>query len=331
MKKTIICAIAAAALSFSAVPFCASADTGHDYNAEEFADCIELADNEWSALLSGNYETVFIKPNDDHGVTVYPVERYPDNIQFRVSKTVDQNIIEDIIDSVGSGFELNCYMGTPTNEYNCTVYARDQQGKYCGIDTQTVKALYKALAEYASGFDYCHDIYTYTCGAAEYLTAYEPMEYDFSIEEKLEEYLESSSADATLVKCSEGEENIFGQEAGCDMFYVVPDEDVSAMEHFKLAVDIAENTGLHPHMAFPAGLDQTIGETRIDVSSSVDGDANDDNDLTLNDAVAVLQNIALPAKYPLTPQGRFNADCDGKAGISGGDALWIQMKDAGLI
>ena len=68
----------------------------------------------------------------------------------------------------------------------------------------------------------------------------------------------------------------------------------------------------------------------IDTFDYVDGDANDDSTLTLNDAVAVLQNIALPEKYPLTAQGRFNADCDGVDGVSGGDALWIQKQDAGI-
>ena len=103
------------------------------------------------------------------------------------------------------------------------------------------------------------------------------------------------------------------------------------MEHFELARDIAVKTGLHPHMVFPTELNQAISETIIDVSTSVNGDANEDSRLTLNDAVAVLQNIALPAKYSLTAQGKFNADCDGVNGISGGDALWIQMKDANLI
>ncbi len=67
-----------------------------------------------------------------------------------------------------------------------------------------------------------------------------------------------------------------------------------------------------------------------DMASILPGDANEDYLLTLNDAVAVLQYIALPKKYPLKPQGLINADCDGIEGISGGDALWIQKADAGL-
>ena len=62
----------------------------------------------------------------------------------------------------------------------------------------------------------------------------------------------------------------------------------------------------------------------------IKGDANGDGKLNLNDAVAILQYVALPAKYPLTGLRKINADCDGVDGISGGDALWVQQKDAGL-
>ena len=61
------------------------------------------------------------------------------------------------------------------------------------------------------------------------------------------------------------------------------------------------------------------------------GDANCDFRCDLNDEVAILQFLALPGKYPLTEQGRANADCDGVEGISGGDGLWISLKDAGLV
>ncbi|MBQ8961397.1 MAG: cellulase family glycosylhydrolase [Ruminococcus sp.] len=59
------------------------------------------------------------------------------------------------------------------------------------------------------------------------------------------------------------------------------------------------------------------------------GDANNDGTVNLNDAVAILQYAALPAKYPLA--NAANADVDGTDGVSGLDALVIQMVDAGLI
>lgn len=61
------------------------------------------------------------------------------------------------------------------------------------------------------------------------------------------------------------------------------------------------------------------------------GDANCNGKVDLSDAVAVLQYVALPAKYPLSEQGLKNAECDLVDGINGMDALQIQMHDAGLI
>ncbi|MBQ8959643.1 MAG: cellulase family glycosylhydrolase [Ruminococcus sp.] len=62
------------------------------------------------------------------------------------------------------------------------------------------------------------------------------------------------------------------------------------------------------------------------------GDANADGKLDLNDAVAILQYVSLPAKYPLSDEGMAAADCcDPGDGITGKDALAIQMLDSKLI
>ena len=63
------------------------------------------------------------------------------------------------------------------------------------------------------------------------------------------------------------------------------------------------------------------------------GDANTDGEVSLNDAVAILQSVALEAKYPLTAQGKLNADVvdNGTSGVNGTDALAIQMIDARLL
>ncbi|MBR2283655.1 MAG: leucine-rich repeat protein [Ruminococcus sp.] len=66
-------------------------------------------------------------------------------------------------------------------------------------------------------------------------------------------------------------------------------------------------------------------------TSSVSGDANCDKRVNMADAVAVLQCLANEVKYPLTEQGRTNADCDGNAGLTGQDAIAIQRFDAGEI
>ena len=63
------------------------------------------------------------------------------------------------------------------------------------------------------------------------------------------------------------------------------------------------------------------------------GDVNADGAVNLNDAVAILQYIALSAKYPLEVDALDAADvCDyGTSGINGNDALAIMMVDAVLL
>jgi len=67
------------------------------------------------------------------------------------------------------------------------------------------------------------------------------------------------------------------------------------------------------------------------IAVGVSGDANGDGKVNVADAVAVLQYVANKSKYSLTEQGEANADCDGVKGITGGDAKYIQMMDAGII
>ena len=67
------------------------------------------------------------------------------------------------------------------------------------------------------------------------------------------------------------------------------------------------------------------------VAATKSGDANEDGKITVADAVAILQYIANQTKYPLSPTGLANADCDGEVGITGGDATAVQKADAGIV
>ncbi|MBO4877268.1 MAG: beta-mannosidase [Ruminococcus sp.] len=85
----------------------------------------------------------------------------------------------------------------------------------------------------------------------------------------------------------------------------------------------------------PAEENTTVPVTTVSsTGSSSDtfyGDANLDKKITVADAVAVLQYIANQNKYALSEQALINADIDGEAGITGGDAITIQKVDAGLV
>lgn len=72
-------------------------------------------------------------------------------------------------------------------------------------------------------------------------------------------------------------------------------------------------------------------KTLTSESADIAGDANCDKKVTISDAVAVLQYVSNSEKYPLSSQGKKNADLDGSAGITGTDAITIQKIDAGII
>ena len=88
-----------------------------------------------------------------------------------------------------------------------------------------------------------------------------------------------------------------------------------------------------PVTTAPVPDDVTVPERTVFEDGGIVGDANVDGNVNLNDAVAILQNVALSTKYPLTEQGRINADVyeRGVWDVSGLDALSIQKYDAGLI
>ncbi|MDE6774738.1 MAG: hypothetical protein K2J37_00285, partial [Ruminococcus sp.] len=68
-----------------------------------------------------------------------------------------------------------------------------------------------------------------------------------------------------------------------------------------------------------------------DVSVTLAGDVNCDNEVSVADATLLLQYIGNGDKYKLSEQGKANADVDGESGISAVDALTIQMYDAGVV
>lgn len=69
----------------------------------------------------------------------------------------------------------------------------------------------------------------------------------------------------------------------------------------------------------------------IDDPDGIIGDANEDGEVTMADAAAILQYLGNQEKYKLTENGKRLADCDGTPGITAKDALVLQQFMAGLI
>lgn len=76
---------------------------------------------------------------------------------------------------------------------------------------------------------------------------------------------------------------------------------------------------------------KTTTTTTVSVTTLY-GDANCDGKITVADAIAIQLYIANKDKYPLTAQGRINADCNNVGdGITVNDALAIQKYDAKVL
>ncbi|MBR0142138.1 MAG: dockerin type I repeat-containing protein [Ruminococcus sp.] len=70
----------------------------------------------------------------------------------------------------------------------------------------------------------------------------------------------------------------------------------------------------------------------INSSSYLAGDANLDGNVTVSDAVRILQFLSNNEKYGLSSQAAENADVSGNSdGITAKDASAIQRYDAGII
>lgn len=82
------------------------------------------------------------------------------------------------------------------------------------------------------------------------------------------------------------------------------------------------------HPTSVAGTLPYVGNT----ASTVMGDVNNDNDVSLADSLAILQHLANENKYGLTGQMLLNADIvDRGEGVTPQDALAIQKIDAKVL
>jgi len=110
------------------------------------------------------------------------------------------------------------------------------------------------------------------------------------------------------------------------------DSEIVLMYYAKLITELpTDKFPVRATSAPPVPSTVSVTTAAASSESSLPGDANDDGKVNVADAVAVLQYIANKEKYPLTASGIAGADCDGVKGITGGDAIYIQKLDAGII
>ena len=115
-----------------------------------------------------------------------------------------------------------------------------------------------------------------------------------------------------------GEAAFFGCESLTDVYYNETEEEWEKI----YMVRNGSNTDL---------LNATIHFNSSENEQTAYGDANLDGNVTISDAVAILQYLANSEKFPLVGQALINADVDGVAGVTGKDATAIQLLDAGVV
>ena len=108
-------------------------------------------------------------------------------------------------------------------------------------------------------------------------------------------------------------------------------EDVTTAQKAAAASYMKENYGSYPEVFFQASAAEQPGAVVYSYEKEIDypaGDANCDEKVDIADAVAIMQYLSNPEKYPLSEKGYKNADIDGN-GVTGLDALAIQKIEAG--
>lgn len=308
----------------------ANASTPDDFHEENFADCIKLEDFEWLDSIS-YIDSMYLDTKDDESVTIYNVMRNPDIIYFTASFGTNGFELAERIQSVDKNLILDGGRQVINGKYTFFITMKDEQGKYGRISSKLAKELFQSLSDVAESFDYKFDQYVYTYTVYNYMTAYDSFDYDFSVEDKLRDYIEVNNLKAEIIKYAEGDTDVTGNTVYNDMIFVIPSEKLTPVEHYEFAKKIAEATGIRPHGVSPTGIDDyKISEKSIDVFNSVEGDSNCDGTVGMADAVFIMQSLANPDKYSLTEQGKFNADTN-YDGITNLDALSIQKRMLGLM
>lgn len=270
--------------------------------------------------------TAFLdKNNNSNKYAVYYVYQPKNMIQFSISEL-------DIPDLKEKLAEINTKISISeikqNDAYNGSLYnATDEEAK----------KICELLGDKVVSFKYTTDMYSY------FRSDTALTEYEYSTDEKvrssnlidfeevkakIEKYIEENNinADFTVEPYANSEHPV----EVCGNMKIKPKDDITPLEHFEMANDIYELTGLKLVYSVLESSSKSTKGTTLDLTNYLNGDSNCDKKQTIADAVAILQFLGNPDDYPLSELGAFNADSDCN-GITADDAVRIQQKDAGIL
>ncbi len=265
----------------------------------------------------------------DCNMTLLISETESSSLNFWVSADTDVEKIKKIITEIYP--EAIVYKGNRNDEKWIEICARgyedklafeEARNKYISLDD--TKKIYNEVSEITEikRFNYYNkSIEAIPC--THYLTAYYDLTMD-GVREEIDAYLAGNHRDWYI--------NHDYDPMNSHYFSVVPKEEASPLEHYNIANEIYKLTEMIPLSAsnnFEIGYGS--GDVSVDLHNNIKGDANDDGELNLADAVMIMQSVYNPKYATFTHQGKYNADVTGDYdGITNKDALTIQRQLLGL-
>ena len=325
MKKRLISLALSAITAVSAVSSLnAGAIPNQLFDEERFADYIKLEGCKW--IRTNNDTIALYMDYRDSYVTFYDVVPMKDSIKFTFTDISAITELEGIIAEIDENLQLTHSKQPKNGLYNCTIYSSE-------IEVDTAKKIREAIGEKTNSFEYMYNQLSYSSAHFNHMTGYALGHYDENYnvimdEDILKEYVESNNIDAEVVVYSEGDTDSRGDLMSQSMIHIVPNKELAPLEHFQLANEIFEATGICPLGFSPTTPPESTGTT-FDLTNYLNGDANCDNVQSMADAASIFQAIGNPDKYSLSDLGQFNADYAGD-GLTPDDAIAIQKRLAGI-
>ena len=328
MKKRIVSTILAAVTVFSTVSaFNTNATariTTQESIDEHFKDLTKVDDFMW--LLS-DYQKKYAEKDQsyidytDGNVLFYRATPRDDEITIELHDNECLTEFKQILKNIDENLKLSDTL-LSSGIYLCTIQSSQ-------IDFETVKKIRDAIGNNAMSFKFRYAYFNYTItyfynitGYPEYI--YEPVD-DITNDEKLKEYIAKNNVNADTAIYFHGEKDAHDNTVMTDyekVVYLCPADDITPLEHFKLAKNIYEETGLYPEGYSPDHVPYSICNN-IDLTDYLNGDANCDRKYSIADSTAILQALGNPDKYGLSDLGLFNADSTGN-GLTVEDAVAIK-------
>lgn len=352
MKKRIAALASALVMGMSAVPFVSSAlyiSNEEEAVLEDYIYCEDLK-NLYNIETLGKYDKMFVKNDGWH---------------IKILKKANDYIFFNLAEGVSYDDVVNAYYGTVSTESGDnyavpivnSISSTAKNYAWCikgpCISENDARSFCNMLKEQGliTGFCYAGQRYFertldfmepinkklfYSQEPSRLVEIEDDLYKKISVADVVEEYL--ADGDKTAEDSGTCFSGWYVDRSEKDGFaYLTTDKDVNTYQILLVLQQVITDTGCLTGWGYgedgsAKNLTDTIVDNEVvDIYNSIDGDANNDGELRLNDAVLIMQAIGNPGEYQLDAQQRFNADIYGNGdGLTNMDALTVQRKLIGL-